>query len=658
MALWEINIKWVVNDIKNTSVYYPIYEWIVNGIHAFEKSWKKDGKISIKVIRSIQTKLWAWVEDDGLEDIESFVITDNWVWFDVDNQKSFRTFKSDYKLESHWGKWFGRFFYLKFFEKVEFESVYQEWNKKKKIKFSFNINAKDMMSNPTIIDVDDNEETWTKLSLTKLKKQYITKLNSQSKKVPTLWRKLLEHLLMYFVDDNFNCPEIVIFDEYDREKLNSMIWNKEDISVIHNNKLHIPKWNSEDDKVEFWLKIFKVKYSIENNTISLCWHNRVVIEENLWKFIPDFNQKLKESTDKKENNYSIKCYVYWDYLDDNVDTERESFNFIKDDEVFEDFIWEKEIFSVTTEEIKKLYKDFLDEQQVIKVNKVKNFINKKAPWYSALYKNFDLNTIDSTISEDSLDARFHELKYKKEKEAKVKVNTFVKTSDFSNESEVRELVTSLDDLVKTDLAHYVATRKFTLDLLEKSLEWDEETKKYKSEDSLHTIIFPTKNDSETVNYNDHNMWVLDEKLAFVDYISSDIPLNWWNTERWDVIIFDKKIAFRWENTSSNPITIFEFKKPWRDDFVNPSSKEDPVQQIIRYVNSIVDWKYKTPKWKNIQVAENTPFYWYVVCTLTEKVKSWLQREKNFKVMPDWQGYFDWYWNNNLYIEVVDWDKIL
>ena len=135
-------------------------------------------------------------------------------------------------------------------------------------------------------------------------------------------------------------------------------------------------------------------------------------------------------------------------------------------------------------------------------------------------------------------------------------------------------------------------------------------------------------------------------------------LYWWNSERWDVIIFDKKIAFRGENTSSNPITIFEFKKPGRDDFVNPSSKEDPIQQIIRYVNSIVDWKYKTPKWKQIQVANNTPFYGYIVCTLNEKVKNWLQREKNFKVMPDWLGYFDWYGNDNLYIEVLDWDKVV
>jgi hypothetical protein len=121
--------------------------------------------------------------------------------------------------------------------------------------------------------------------------------------------------------------------------------------------------------------------------------------------------------------------------------------------------------------------------------------------------------------------KFHELKYKEEKETKIKVNNFVKTSNFSNEKEVRDLVNSLSDVVKTDLAHYVATRKFTLDLLSESLKWNTDTNKYKSEDSVHTIIFPTRQDTENISYNDHNMWILDEKLAFTNYVASDKPLN-------------------------------------------------------------------------------------------------------------------------------------
>src|SRR3546814_5796890 len=95
-------------------------------------------------------------------------------------------------------------------------------------------------------------------------------------------------------------------------------------------------------------------------------------------------------------------------------------------------------------------------------------------------------------------------------------------------------------------------------------------------------------------------------LNFSAYISSEKPINKANGDRTDITIFNNRVAFRGENEASNPITIFEFKKPQRDDFANPSSKDDPVQQIVRYVNQIRDGKFKTPKNRDILVNANTP----------------------------------------------------
>ena len=76
------------------------------------------------------------------------------------------------------------------------------------------------------------------------------------------------------------------------------------------------------------------------------------------------------------------------------------------------------------------------------------------------------------------------------------------------------------------------------------------------------------------------------------------------------------------------------------------------------VNDIVDGKFKTPEGMKILVAPNTPFYGFVVCDLTAKVERWLDREKDFKPMPDKQGWFSWKGNINLYIEVLSWEKVL
>ncbi|WP_027389849.1 hypothetical protein [Chrysiogenes arsenatis] len=175
---------------------------------------------------------------------------------------------------------------------------------------------------------------------------------------------------------------------------------------------------------------------------------------------------------------------------------------------------------------------------------------------------------------------------------------------------------------------------------------------------VHDIIFPRKGDSDSTSFHDHNLWIVDERLNFTTWVSSDVPLGGKNADRPDLLVYNKRVLFRGDNEASNPITIFEFKKPQRDDFVNPSSHEDPVQQIVCYVNDIRDGKYKTPEGRKMLVAENTPFYGYVVCDLTPKVETWLEREKNFTPMPDRLGWFHWMGNINLYVEVMSWDKVL
>ena len=222
---------------------------------------------------------------------------------------------------------------------------------------------------------------------------------------------------------------------------------------------------------------------------------------------------------------------------------------------------------------------------------------------------------------------------------------------------VLEIVGKIAGTSKNDLIHYIALRRTILDIFRKSLEVDTDGE-YSSEGVVHDIIFPRKGDTDVTSFEDHNLWMIDERLNFTNYVSSDVALGKENPERPDLLVYNRRVLFRGDNKAGNPITIFEFKKPQRDDFVNPSSREDPVQQIVRYVNDIRDGKYTTPQGRRIQVAENTPFYGFVVCDITSKVENWLSREKDFKPMPDRLGWFQWLANINLYVEVNSWDKVL
>ena len=222
---------------------------------------------------------------------------------------------------------------------------------------------------------------------------------------------------------------------------------------------------------------------------------------------------------------------------------------------------------------------------------------------------------------------------------------------------IAQVMESISETSKNDLIHYVSMRKCVLDIFGKALESDEDGR-HKSEGEVHDIIMQRRKDSEEIDLDAHNLWILDERLNFCTYISSEKPINKPKGDRTDITIYNNRVAFRGENVASNPITIFEFKKPQRTDFANPSSSDDPVAQIIRYVNQIRMGKFKTPKNRDILVNENTRFYGYIVCDTPRKVADWLELQKDFKPMPDGLGWFYWHSALRLYIEVVSWTKLI
>ena len=269
-------------------------------------------------------------------------------------------------------------------------------------------------------------------------------------------------------------------------------------------------------------------------------------------------------------------------------------------------------------------------RQEKKKERVQSYVDDEAPWHKDILNKIDLSGMPYNPTSEEIEAGLQREKLAQESAIKRDVARILAEDNFQNVKEsVMEILSKISGTSRNDLIHYIALRRKILDIFGKSLEVDA-SGTYSSEGVVHDIVFPRKGDTEATSFHDHNLWIVDERLNFTSYVSSDIPLDGKNTQRPDLLVYNKRVLFRGDNEASNPITIFEFKKPQRDDFVDPSSKEDPVQQIVRYVNNIRDGRYKTPERRKILVAENTPFYGYVVCDLTAKVEAWLEREKDFK----------------------------
>ena len=137
--MFALDIRGHLNSLRlaESKALWPLFEAVVNSIQSIEDSPNRDnGKITIFAQREDQDPNLT-IQKDVLERFESFVIEDNGNGMNTANYRSFNTAYSTLKIQKGC-KGIGRFLWLKAFETVEIESVFQEDGHYYRRKFSFN----------------------------------------------------------------------------------------------------------------------------------------------------------------------------------------------------------------------------------------------------------------------------------------------------------------------------------------------------------------------------------------------------------------------------------------------------------------------------------------------------------------------------------------
>jgi hypothetical protein len=648
----NVNVRRLVDNIRSgTNIYTPLVELVVNAIQAIDAKGIPNGLVEIEVLRNGQPDVL-----DRLEDVDGFVVKDNGIGFTKSNRDAFDTLYTEQKIADG-GKGFGRFTCLKYFDRVKVSSTFAEGD-------AFRDRAFRMGLDKDII-VDEKEgPSQAQATGAAVEISGIKSVRFPDKKLETISRVVVERLLPYFVDKERVCPRVVIRDANkpsDTVSLNDYL-GKENSQIVEMkvNEGAFSLSANEDEKT-FQVRVFKFfAPRTAKSKVSLVAHRREVTDNPLESYIPEFAEEFFEPGPDQDlakgRNFVIKAYVFGDYLNDNVSLERGEFRFQTDTDLLNG-ISQNDIEQKAAEIVQSVVGAEIAERKRRKEVRISEYVTNDAPWHRILAKEVDFSALPMRPSNQDIELHLQKKKFEMEIATRTQV-TAVLNSENPDElgEKIAQLIERISDNSKNDLIHYVSMRKCVLDLFSKSLEIGADGK-HKSEGEVHDIIMPRKKDSEELNYDAHNLWILDERLNFTSYVSSDKPLQS-SGDRTDITVYNRRVAYRGDNESSNPITIFEFKKPQRDDFADPSSREDPVQQIIRYVNQIREGKFKTPTGRDILVNDTTPFYGYVVCDLTKKVKDWLQKEKNFTPMPDGLGWFNWSGNISLYMEVLSWTKLL
>jgi hypothetical protein len=148
---------------------------------------------------------------------------------------------------------------------------------------------------------------------------------------------------------------------------------------------------------------------------------------------------------------------------------------------------------------------------------------------------------------------------------------------------------------RVSLSEYIIRRKVILDLLEGALQLQEDGS-YANESRIHTIICPMKYTSNEISFEEMNLWLIDERLAYHNYLASDkqmrqIPVIESDAlDRMDIAVFDEALSFSDKDNPFSSITIIEFKKPNRADLDKHDS--DPYGKFVSTSRKIKSGKAK------------------------------------------------------------------
>lgn len=644
----------VAGRVRNSSLaatkpLLPLYEAVVNSVQAIQDAQRGNGRINVTILRD-NNHLFNQ-EEPGLGEIIGFEVIDNGVGFNEDNYRAFETSDTTYKAQRG-GKGVGRFLWLVAFERVEVISHFRQDGNMHCRRFEF-VPEGDGVKGMTITDSKENE-LLTKVHLI----GFQTKYQQQCpKKLDTIATHLIEHCLEYFIRPD--CPEILLADQSTAESLNLNDQFEREMAV-----------QSARDQVSVEGHSFDVLHvrlhssHVKDHQFHFCADSRVVKSEKLLGRLPNLARRLQ---DQGGNDFVYAAYIDGKSLDESVNAERTDFSITEEDaELVKTITWPA-IRAAVFESCRKFLGPYTEPIKKKKQERIENFVAADGPMYRPILKYVEdkIDLIDPEISDEALDLKLYQTYHDLQVKLKTEGQNLLQKDAGDNEldefrQQLQEYFEKVSDLNKSDLARYVCHRKAILDFLHKQLSIADDGK-YRREERIHQIIFPLRKTSDDVFYDEHNLWLLDERLIYHAFLASDKSLrsnpqlNTDSRKEPDLLVFDKACAFTTGSDAPfSSITIVEFKRPMRNDYL---PGDNPFVQVRQYIADIRDGKARTSDGRDIPVGKDIPFVCYVVSDMTATLE---QQAYDFELTktPDGQGFFGYKRQYNAYVEVISYTKMV
>lgn len=657
----DVDIRGRVANVKlsRSRCLLPLFEAIMNSLHAIEEAQGTDGRIEIRVERDRSQKTLLDVDPSSFP-VSGFVVIDNGVGFTDHHFRSFCKSDTTEKFKRG-GKGVGRFLWLKAFKKAEIKSVFRVNGEMKKREFGFALTDTGVWPlDPPAVTCDISvAETQVRLS------GFLTDYQQRCpKRTEIIANRIIEHFLELFILRK--CPKSMFL-----------------VDAVEDTRIDLNRRYSSEMRLDSKTQPFQIrgeKFKIthvrlasahaQDHMLNFCAHGRVVRSEPLAKLLPYLDPSIPDGDNGQTFVYSGN--VSGDFLDQNVMSERTQFDISEEASPLEfpdDLSW-SELLAASLPKSKTFLAPFVEPLNTAKQERIREYIQNKAPQYRHLLTQCkkELDELPSNLSDDKLDLELYKIDQRHEADLRVRYEKLLATGDkatLSHDEQRKRFEKFLEDWNEAGmakLARHVSHRKATLAFLEQRLGLQDGTK-YALEEAVHEVIFPLKATSDDVRSDQMNLWILDEKLSFHFYLASDKRLDQVgdvvevdSPGRPDIAIFGHPIAFADTAPRFGSVVLVEFKRPSRDDYSEKDEK-NPIQQVYSYVTQIKAGKAKDRKGRQITVPPTIPFYAYIVCDMTPHLEQQAVYAQLTKT-PDGLGYFGYNAQIGVYVEIISFPKLI
>jgi hypothetical protein len=500
------------------------------------------------------------------------------------------------------------------------------------------------------------KKTGAKITLTGLDEKLSRKLSR-----PLEWYadRIIAHFLPYF--RKADCPAMTIREGKQKVSLNDRFA-----------KTVAPNAVSRPFKVEeesYTLTGYRITSGEErDNMLVFAARGRAVTRERLARHIPGLERKL----DNEDGTTAAYLgFIEGAGLDAMVRTDRLGFELDEDGDEDDLIDGARSLTAVRDGALTAVREElaaFLGRVQEQKEEVVTRYVTQQAPEYRRLLKNRKAQVLDGVSAnprpkeiEAALGRVWVEQKADLKEEGRALL-AFEPGSDTlaQYQKQMEGFVEKFEELDQTSLAQHVIHRRIVLNLLDQALQRDDDTGRYQLEAVVHRLVHPMRKSSDEIEFEEQNLWILDDRLTYHEFMESDKELR--ASERMEsesasrpdiLAVFNRTLAFREGRDPTTSFVVVEFKRPDRKNF-----ERAPLSQVYDVVREIRAGTFKDRKGRPVEgTSKNAPAFCYVVCDINEIVERGAV-DAGGQLTPDGRGYFGYNGQLKLYFEIISYEKLI